>query len=214
MAGRRGATDGQRSRGARALAAATPRRLLPTALLLGAIAALATVLAPAALACDCPEPPTPQEERDRVDVVFSGEVVAVTEPGADVDPPDRELVAEIDVDRVYAGEVQERVEVRTAGDQAMCGYGFETGRAELIYAVEDDGTLTTGLCSRTAPLERAEEDLAALGDGEPPRTGSGSQLEGGTDRQQPGWPLLLAAAGLVVVVLALAGWRVRRHGTG
>lgn len=41
-----------------------------------------------------------------------------------------------------------------------CGYPFKEGREYLIYGTRsEDGRLTTSSCSRTAPLERAAEDL-------------------------------------------------------
>ncbi len=184
------------------------RRAPAVVLLLGLFAVVAMVAPRPALACDCPEPPPPREAREQVDAVFSGEVVAVTRPGPDVDPPDRELVAEIEVAEVYAGEVHERVEVRTAGDQAMCGYGFESGRAELVYATSDDGSLSTSLCDRTRALDRAGEDLAELGAGEPPLAGPGPGIAATPQQPVVGWRLGLVG-GFAVVVLVLGVWRAR-----
>ena len=43
---------------------------------------------------------------------------------------------------------------------SLCGYPFKAGRAYLIYGFRsEDGRLATSICSRTAPIERAAEDL-------------------------------------------------------
>ncbi|HXW04334.1 MAG TPA: hypothetical protein VD833_03810 [Vicinamibacterales bacterium] len=52
-----------------------------------------------------------------------------------------------------------RVDVYTRS-RSLCGYPFKTGREYLIYGSRTDaGRIATSLCSRTAPLERATEDL-------------------------------------------------------
>jgi hypothetical protein len=49
--------------------------------------------------------------------------------------------------------------VQTAS-ASLCGYPFKAEREYLIYAVHtEDGRLATTICSRTAPIERAAEDL-------------------------------------------------------
>lgn len=200
--------------GARRHITPVPRRALAAMLVLGLFAVVAVVAPQPALACDCPEPPPPEEERERADAVFVGEVVSVTGPGPDLAPPDRELLAEIAVDQVYAGEVHERVEVRTSADQGLCGYGFEPGRDELVYAtVDDDGTLTTNLCDRTTPLDRAEEDLAALGEGEAPLDGAAPGVAAGAAEDGSSGPLVVAGAAVAVLLLSLGLWLVRRRRT-
>jgi hypothetical protein len=61
------------------------------------------------------------------------------------------------------GEGRARVEVQTAGAPARCGSRFASGREYLVYATRAaDGTLITGSCSRTRPIDRAAEDLAYI----------------------------------------------------
>ena len=180
------------------------------------LAALATLAAGAALlgiagpaaACDCPEPPPPQEERERVDAVFAGEVTELDQVGDE--PPGPWMDARVEVSEVWKGDIAEVEQVRTHAHGATCGYGFETGRAELIYAVvDDDGQLTTDLCSRTTALDGAEEDLAALGDGSEPRPGSG--IEEGASAATPVLPVALTVTIAVVALALLGGWRRRRR---
>ena len=178
------------------------------ALSLLAVGAALLGLAGPALACDCPEPPPPQEELERVDAVFAGEVTELHQVGDE--PPGPWLDARVEVAEVWKGEIAEVEQVRTHAHGATCGYGFESGRVELIYAVVDDnGRLTTDLCSRTTPLDGAEEDLAALGDGSEPRPGSG--IEEGAGAVASALPVALTATIVVVALALLGGWRLRRR---
>lgn len=77
-------------------------------------------------------------------------------------------------DQRYLGQRRVRVQILerfrgplpAAGGEAMiftgfCGYPFKLGQEYLIYAVrQDDGRLTTSVCSRTALADRATVDLA------------------------------------------------------
>jgi hypothetical protein len=68
------------------------------------------------------------------------------------------------VKEVWKGEVTEEVQVHTAGSSAACGYSFAKGSVYLIYAVRDEADpLRVSLCSRTALLDDAKEDLDSLG---------------------------------------------------
>ena len=157
------------------------------------VALVVTVLDPGrpAFACSCAPPLPPQQELAESSAVFAGEVVATEELNGG--QPDSELVARVAVTEVWKGEVHEVVEVRTAADGAMCGVGFEVGREMLIYAgVGDDDRFGTHLCTRTASLDRAEEDLAALGPGDAPLPGERFG-EDGRD-----WPLPLLVAALIL----------------
>lgn len=45
---------------------------------------------------------------------------------------------------------------------------YRVGESYLVFAVERDGKLFTGACSRTKQLDRAAEDLKQLGEGTRP----------------------------------------------
>jgi hypothetical protein len=62
----------------------------------------------------------------------------------------------------------EDAEVVTAVSSATCGYNFEVGKSYLVYAGTFDGKLNVSLCSRTALIDQAGEDLQALGLGATP----------------------------------------------
>jgi hypothetical protein len=52
------------------------------------------------------------------------------------------------------------VDVRTTVGGATCGYKFVKGREYLVYAaVEPGGALTTSVCTRTRPADKAQADL-------------------------------------------------------
>lgn len=162
--------------------------------------ALATVLAFAgvtagssARACSCVPPPPPEEARAQSGAVFAGEVVDLTEPA----DPSGTAVARVAVRDVWKGEVPEVVTVRTPVSSATCGYPFEVGRTDLVYAdVDDDGHLNASLCSRSAPLDDAGEDVVALGGPTDPVPGDGAAEEATN-------PLPWSATGTVAVALGL-----------
>ncbi len=98
------------------------------------------------------------------DVIFSGTAVWSADPRAgestisSADP----IHYHFAVDRVYKGEAADSLLVISARFGASCGYSFKPGKRYLVYAWAHNDTLTTGLCTRNAPLERAGEDLAFL----------------------------------------------------
>jgi hypothetical protein len=57
----------------------------------------------------------------------------------------------------------------TANDSAACGYNFEKGKSYLVYAHSqkrgEEKVLGTNICTRTALLSDAKEDLKELGEG-------------------------------------------------
>lgn len=184
----------------------SPGGLTSVGLALSLALAVVVLVPGTASACSCMEPPAPTEALEDADAVFLGEVVETRIVGGDLDG---ELFARIAVEEVWKGEVANLVDVRTQPDSAMCGYHFTAGDRDLIYAHQgDDGSYSTHLCTRSAPADMADEDLAAFGEGQEPVAGEQLADDG------PSW-LVLSLAGLAVLVavgLAVAGiaWR-RRH---
>ena len=126
-----------------------------------------------AAACSCVPPPPPAEALESASAVFSAKVVSVEERFRESDYgriPQRRVVLELD--RVWKGceaaegeERPRRVELVTGSGGGDCGYGFEEDGRYLVYAGQrGDGVLTTGICTRTAKLESAGDDVAALGE--------------------------------------------------
>lgn len=113
-----------------------------------------------AQACSCMKL-SPQEGLSSSHAVFSGEVTDIEKNES---TPFGGVEVTVRVKEVWKGEMTEEVKVHTAGSSAACGYAFTKGTMYLIYAVRDEADpLRVSLCSRTAPLDDAKEDLDFLG---------------------------------------------------
>ena len=168
-----------------------------------------------AFACSCLPPGTPQEELGKSDAVFAGKVVQVS---GQVDGGAAETVeVRFEVSQVWKGAESRTVQLKTSGSSASCGFNFEQGREYVVYASQQEGNLTAGLCSRTALLASAAGDVAALGTGTTPSGGAETPAvlpETGSDNpaaQLP--PYLLGVGALGVLGLAL-GFATRKRFRG
>lgn len=123
------------------------------------------------LACSCLPPPEPAEARDDAAAVFAGRVSAVERRRSASGISYQQVTMQVST--VWKGTIAHETIVYTGSGGGDCGYLFEPGRDYLIYANQADdggppriipaGGLATGICSRTRPLDRAADDLAALG---------------------------------------------------
>ncbi len=68
----------------------------------------------------------------------------------------------------WKGTNTQNISLTTMAGGASCGYYFEVGQEYLVYSYN---VTSVGLCSRTALLENAAEDLQVLGQGEQPIAG-------------------------------------------
>ena len=158
-------------------------------------------------ACSCIPPRPPLEALARADAVFAGQVVSISEPkglfggwfASSIDP----VTVEFRVNAVWKGEIYETMFIKTAWSSASCGFEFAQGEQYIVYAREGSASL----CSRTKSINKASEDLMALGEGVAPAPGV-KQKES----------LLLtpvgigaAVAGLVIVAVAFMLWRRSRN---
>ena len=100
-------------------------------------------------ACDCLDA-DPQRGFLEADVVFSGQVVAVTET-------EFHIHAFVDVLEIWKGELVESklARVVTAADQGACGFPFRVGEEYVIFAGRRDGVLETAACTPTGMVSRA-----------------------------------------------------------
>lgn len=129
-------------------------------IMLGSVMVVGLLAVPSALACSCGSW-SPHEAMAWADAVFVGLVVETTRDAEGIN--DGHLFATIDVDKVWKGNVGERVVIRTAPNSAQCGIYFEKEKRYLVYASRDeDGLLSAYACSRTNLLEYAGEDILAL----------------------------------------------------
>jgi hypothetical protein len=125
-----------------------------------------TSLGQQALGCTCLPPGSPSEELERSTAVFSGRVVGIEVPSGRTMSSADPVEVTFKVYAVWKGPKSDTVTVTTARSSVSCGYEFETGRAYVVYARGEADDLQVSLCSRTKPLTRAGDDLAALGRGD------------------------------------------------
>jgi hypothetical protein len=96
-------------------------------------------------------------------VVFEGEVESIERlPNRQGPQYMPERVVTFRVSAAHRGSVGTKVEVRTGGSSASCGFPFEEGERYLVYAHQGAGGLATGICSRTRRLVDAADDLAYI----------------------------------------------------
>ncbi|MBA3533204.1 MAG: hypothetical protein H0T73_14890 [Ardenticatenales bacterium] len=125
------------------------------------------VTAQPSYACSCMMSPAPAQAMTESEAVFQGRATQVPPSGdmmGSVDP----LMVTFEVSQVWKGPVEPVMTIRTAASSASCGYTFEEGQEYVVYGRAVDGWLEASLCSRTAPLANAAEDIAALGEGQIP----------------------------------------------
>lgn len=128
--------------------------------------ALVAAVADRARACSCMQQDQPTAFEEAASV-FEGRVVSISAPVGEVGGAEP-ITVTLDVVRTWKGANVERIEVRTAGNSAACGYHFQQGQSYLVYTYAVDGAEHVSLCSRTRRIEQAAEDLAAMGEGVTP----------------------------------------------
>ena len=214
-----------------------PVTLVGLALLVGVIWFLGT---PGPVyACSCVAPGTPLEELEQSSAVFAGRVVSAQHS---YDPKSGSVIRERDdrstigfeVDAVWKGTVHEDMYITTPPTGGSCGFTFIEGEEYIVYAYDsnyDDGGYSTGICTRTALLGEAQEDLDEFGQGQAPLVGTGGpapeqpQVTAGDvelprtgDYKPPTWTVaLLAGIGAAFTAVGLGllvqGRRLSKRGT-
>jgi hypothetical protein len=137
-------------------------------------------------ACSCKERPSPQSARDSADAVFTGLVTGIslgtewiaagakrptdcrTMVGGDKDQvalcEQANVSVRMQVFKAWKGDLQREEVVLTDSQGPACGVSFHVGQIFLVYAGRDAaGILRTSLCTRTASIDKAQEDIDALG---------------------------------------------------
>lgn len=111
-------------------------------------------------ACSClanDKPLTTQikEAFDNSTAVFSGEILGISSKS------EFEVIVKIKVAKSWKANLAKELNLTTAKDSAMCGFGFEIGQKYLVYAYGKNDTLTTNNCSRTT-FESNNTDINVL----------------------------------------------------
>jgi hypothetical protein len=117
----------------------------------------------AVYACSCVPPSPPLEARNQATAVFAGTVKEVAPSG----PDSMSVFVTFDVQQSWKGPAAPQLTLITSNSSASCGYEFTAGEQYLVYGTAQEGRISASLCSRTAHLADAGEDLAALGPGTP-----------------------------------------------
>ena len=185
-------------------------RLAAVALLLGLPPALRTERV---LACSCGGPPSIQESLEEATAVFAGRVVDMEAWRTE---DDYGIHVTFAVSRVWKGPAGAELVAYTsslgAGD---CGFPLELGEEYLVYAYDE--AFEIWLCTRTAPIWYAEDDLEELGERHAPVAGATGEVEvvappqppavgtGAAASQQAGGDLLWWLLASVAVALAGTG---------
>jgi len=132
--------------------------------------ALAALKPQTAAACSCMQQ-TQEDAAQNAVAIFEGRVTRIENPSG-------QPKVHFQVVRSFKGSSQESLAASTANSSASCGYGFEEGKSYLVYASQEEGALWVSLCSRTALIADASEDLGKLGLGVTPfDPGAGSEAK-------------------------------------
>lgn len=143
-----------------------------------AVVPLVGVIAQYAHACSCIVPPPPHEAAAKADVVFVGTVLKIAEerdPGDgwvireikqlfdwEIDHGYWEYAVEFEVSTMIKGESPGRIVVRTNTTSPACGYSFRQAAEYLVYAYSHEGKTYTSICTRTTPVQGAEDEIQEL----------------------------------------------------
>jgi len=145
------------------------------AVLLAGLVAIPLTATPAA-ACRCAMSTT-LESAESSSAVFTGTMIGQASIGERGPWSMPDVAVTFEVHAVYKGDLGPTQVIVTSPNSASCGYQFFDGQeyAVFAYLAADDetanvpvGTLSTGLCSKTAPVADVI-DLDTLGNPHPPR---------------------------------------------
>lgn len=142
------------------------KRLIGTLGILGLMVGTAAIVG---MACSCASEADALLALEKADAVFAGRVVALElVTRFDEDPTvsftTEDLMVTVAVHSRWKGDAADQMVLYTAFTCCVCGFSFQIGEEYLIYAyANEDGTLRTSMCSRTAILEGASADLVLLG---------------------------------------------------
>jgi hypothetical protein len=109
-----------------------------------------------AWACDCSYF-SPSDAYEHADIIFSGYVTKIS-------PGRQSQSVTFQVADSWKGVTTNEVTLESVGISSSCGFTFIQNHQYLVYGQEQNGIITTGLCTRTKALDRgrAQEDFAYL----------------------------------------------------
>ena len=123
----------------------------------------------AAYACSCLKPGPPCAYYGQAGAIFLGRAVGSVERKTYVDEHGNKTVYDVGTIRFlvqenYKGASGYEVEIHSGTGGGDCGYWFLRNESYVVYAYRssEDNKLYTNICTRTAPVSQAAEDLAYL----------------------------------------------------
>jgi hypothetical protein len=134
------------------------------ALLLSAVAVILLAGARSASACTCAGAGPPCQAAWTTQDVFVGRVLSIADVEHRDDAPLVSRLVRVHATEMFLGRVTGEIELGTGRGGGDCGFSFAVGETYLIYAHRNSttGRLSTGICTRTALVARAGEDLDYL----------------------------------------------------
>lgn len=125
-------------------------------------------LADKAFACTCVNL-EPNEAYEHAEAVYTGKLLDIKQEriqegvAGPIDYRDANL---LEIQEIWKGANESQIIVYDEGEENSCGISFEAGSTYLVYSYRaENGDLYTSLCSRTAEISNAEQDLEFLGQG-------------------------------------------------
>lgn len=173
--------------------------------LLFIIVSLLTVNTTLVSACSCVSPAPPKESLEKSTAVFSGKVVDIYTPLGFVVSSADSVKITFEVSKVWKGPSYELLVVKTARDGASCGYSFKKGEEYIVYAYGEESELQTGICSRTKPPSRAQEDLTGLGQSTSP------SIKGINSSTKSNVSLILLLTISTILLIILVMFFIKKH---
>ncbi|MDD2907632.1 MAG: hypothetical protein PHH98_03240 [Candidatus Gracilibacteria bacterium] len=115
-------------------------------------------------ACSCIMPEGPNESLNNASSVFIGRVDKIEQSSIanELLGDYRRNIVSFNVKNSIKGNLSNNVTITTARDSATCGYNFEEGKEYIVYTHGEGRDLEVSLCSRTAEIVNATEDLEAF----------------------------------------------------
>ena len=161
-------------------------------------------------ACSCAQPGSPSEELRESSAVFAGRVVSVRHTydpdGRSVSRDDHSTIG-FEVSAVWKGTVYEDMVITTPPTGGSCGFRFVEGEEYIVYAYDGpyvDGGYSVGICTRTALLEQAQEDIDELGEGRASQAGTGEPAPEKPEKTVADW-LRFVVQAVAAAVVAIGG---------
>ena len=117
-----------------------------------------------AQACSCAAPATTAEALKRSTAVFRGRVIKISVPSLDWIGLTRTGAHRVkfEVLKQWKGPAAETTVVVTRLTGEGCGFPFEEQKEYLVYVVEEQKHIQSGICTGTKSIADAEEEMEQL----------------------------------------------------